>query len=58
MTQFEDLVRGMPVEVAEVNRSLKVLWEQEGNVLTRASLINLAVYSEAPDALSANTQLM
>ena len=58
MTEIQDLVRGMPVEVAQINRSLKVLWEQEGNVLTRASLINLAVYSEAPDALSANTQLM
>ena len=58
MTEFQDLARGMPVEVAQINRSLKALWEQEGNVLTRASLINFAVYSEAPDALSANTQLM
>ncbi len=58
MTEFQDLARGMRVEVAQVNRSLKALWEQEGNVLTRASLINFAVYSEAPDALSANTQLM
>ncbi len=58
MTEFQDLVRGMPVEVGNVNRSLQVLWEQEGNVLTRASLINFAVYSEAPDALSVNTQLM
>jgi glucose-6-phosphate dehydrogenase assembly protein OpcA len=58
MTQIQDLARGMPVEVAQINRSLKALWEQEGNVLTRASLINFAVYSEAADALSANTQLM
>jgi glucose-6-phosphate dehydrogenase assembly protein OpcA len=58
MTEIQDLARGMPVEVAQINRSLKALWEQEGNVLTRASLINFAVYSEAPDALSANTQLM
>jgi len=58
MAEFQDLVRGMPVEVAQINRSLKALWEQEGNVLTRASLINFAVYSEAADALSANTQLM
>ena len=58
MTEIQDLARGMPVEVAQINRSLKALWEQEGNVLTRASLINFAVYSEAADALSANTQLM
>src|SRR3984957_7685518 len=56
--EIQDLVRGMPVDVAQINRSLKALWEQEGTVLTRASLINFAVYSEAPDALSANTQLM
>lgn len=58
MTEIQDLTRGMPVEVAQVNRSLKALWEQEGDVLTKASLINFAVYSEAPDALSVNTQLM
>ena len=48
----------MPVEVAQINRSLKLLWEQEGNVSTKASLINFVVYSEAADALSVNTQLM
>jgi glucose-6-phosphate dehydrogenase assembly protein OpcA len=58
MSEIQDLVRGMPVEVAQINKSLKALWEQEGDVLTRASLINFAVYSEAADALSANTQLM
>jgi glucose-6-phosphate dehydrogenase assembly protein OpcA len=58
MAEFKDLARGMPVEVAQVNRCLKALWEQEGNVLTRASLINFAVYSEAADALSVNTELM
>src|SRR5690348_4743303 len=58
MAQIQDLTRGMPVEVAQINRSLKALWEQEEHVLTKASLINLAVYSEAPDALTVNTQLM
>ena len=58
MAEIQNLARGMPVDVAQVNRSLKTLWEQEGNVLTKASLINFAVYSEAADALSVNTQLM
>src|SRR5438552_8607340 len=58
MAQIQDLTRGMPVEIAQINRSLKALWKQEGHVLTRASLINLAVYSEAPHALTVNTQLM
>jgi glucose-6-phosphate dehydrogenase assembly protein OpcA len=58
MPEMQNLTRGMPVEVSQVNRSLKTLWEQEGAVLTKASLINFAVYSEAADALSVNTELM
>jgi glucose-6-phosphate dehydrogenase assembly protein OpcA len=58
MAEIQDITRGMPIEVAQVNRSLKALWEQEGRLLTKASLINFAVYSEAPDALSFNTELM
>jgi glucose-6-phosphate dehydrogenase assembly protein OpcA len=44
--------------VSKINRSLKRLWEQDAGVLTRASLINFAVYSEASDALNFNTELM
>jgi glucose-6-phosphate dehydrogenase assembly protein OpcA len=58
MPEIHDLVRGTPVEVSQINRRLNELWEQEVDVLTRASLVNFAVYSEAPDALSANTELM
>ena len=49
---------GMPVEIGKIERELKKLWDQGGEVMTRASLINLAVYSEAPDALAANTQIV
>src|SRR5260370_35427595 len=52
------LSRGMPVEVAKINRNLTQLWEQESEQLSTASLVNFAVYSEASDALSFNTQLM
>ena len=52
------LSRGMPVEVSKINRSLTQLWEQESAELSKASLVNFAVYSEASDALSFNTQLM
>ena len=31
MAEIQDLVRGMPVEVGQINRSLKALWEQEGD---------------------------
>jgi glucose-6-phosphate dehydrogenase assembly protein OpcA len=49
---------GMPVEIGEIDRELKKLWEQAGGAVTRASLINLAVYSEEPDSLSRNTEII
>lgn len=47
----------MPVEIGRIERELKKLWDQ-GDEMTRASLINLAVYSEAPDSLARNTQMV
>ena len=49
---------GLPVELGKIERELKKLWDEGGEVMTRASLINLAVYSEAPDSLRVNTQLV
>ncbi len=49
---------GMPVEIGKVDRELKRLWEQDDGTMTRASLINLAVYSEAEDSLGKNTQIV
>ncbi|HEX8679386.1 MAG TPA: glucose-6-phosphate dehydrogenase assembly protein OpcA [Chthoniobacterales bacterium] len=49
---------GLPVELGKIERELKKLWDEGGAVMTRASLINLAVYSEAPDSLRTNTQLV
>ncbi len=37
---------GLPVEVGKIDRELKKLWQQNEGA-TRASLVNLAVYSEA-----------
>src|SRR3712207_9586401 len=54
----ETFATGLPVELGKIERELKKLWEQGGEVMTRASLINLAVYSEAPDSLRTNTQLV
>ena len=54
----EKFAAGMEVEIGQIDRELKKLWEQGGEMMSRASLINLAVYSEAPDSLSANTQLV
>lgn len=48
---------GLPVEIGKIDKELKKLWDQNEGA-TRASLINLAVYSEAPDSLPANTKLI
>ncbi len=54
----ENFSTGVPVEIGKIERELKKLWEQGGEQMTRASLVNLAVYSEAPDSLGRNTQIV
>lgn len=49
---------GLPVEIGKIAKELNKLWEQGEGAMTRASLVNLAVYSEAPDALEENTKLI
>jgi glucose-6-phosphate dehydrogenase assembly protein OpcA len=49
---------GLPVEVGKIDRELKKLWAANAGVKTRASLINLAVYSEASGSLSENTRII
>ena len=54
----ETFSAGIPVEVGQIQRELKKLWDAGDGVMTRASLINLAVYSEAPDSLGTNTAIL
>src|SRR5256885_4569388 len=49
---------GQPVAINEIDAELKKLWQEGEGALTRASLINFAVYSEKPDSLEKNTQLI
>ena len=49
---------GEPVEISEIGRKLKTLWKESEGAMTRASLINLALYSEKPGSLEKNTQLV
>ena len=49
---------GLPVEIGEIDRELSRLWEQSEAGKVRASLVNLVIYSEAPDAIEANTPLL
>jgi glucose-6-phosphate dehydrogenase assembly protein OpcA len=49
---------GLPVAIDRIDRELKKLWSEGEGAMTRASLINLAVYSEEPGSLARNTQLL
>lgn len=49
---------GAPVEIGRIDKELKKLWAEGEGVMTRASLINLAVYSDQQSSLGKNTQLM
>ena len=49
---------GIPVAIGGIERELGILWEESGETKTRASLINLAVYSEEPGSLEKNTAIV
>jgi glucose-6-phosphate dehydrogenase assembly protein OpcA len=49
---------GAPVEIGKIEQELKKLWREGEGAMTRASLMNLAAYSEQPGSLNNNTQLM
>jgi glucose-6-phosphate dehydrogenase assembly protein OpcA len=54
----ETFAPGLPVEIGKIDRALKKLWAESGSEMSRASLINFAVYSEAPGSLPLNTQII
>lgn len=49
---------GIPVEIGRIDRELGSLWESSDDTKTRASLLNLVIYTEDPDALESNTRLI
>jgi len=49
---------GIPVPIGSIERELGRLWKESGESKSRASLINLAIYSEKQDALEANSQII
>ncbi|HMG05397.1 MAG TPA: glucose-6-phosphate dehydrogenase assembly protein OpcA [Chthoniobacterales bacterium] len=54
----ESFSPGLPVEIGKIDRELKKLWAESGSAMTRASLMNLAVYSEEADSLPRNTEII
>src|SRR5438874_2554098 len=53
----ESISLGLPVAIHRIDRELKKLWSEGEGAMTRASMMNLAVYSEEPDSLTRNTQM-
>lgn len=49
---------GLPVEIGRIERELGRLWEDNAETKTRASLMNLAIYTEDPARLQANHELV
>ena len=49
---------GSSVEIGKIEQELKKLWQEGEGAMTRASLMNLAAYSEESGSLNYNTQLM
>ena len=54
----ETVSLGFSVAIDRIDRELKKLWSESEGAMTRASMMNLAVYSEEPDSLTQNTQLL
>jgi glucose-6-phosphate dehydrogenase assembly protein OpcA len=48
---------GVPVQIGKIDQELKRLWREGEAAMTRASLMNLAIYSEEPGSLEKNTKL-
>ena len=49
---------GQEVELSQIEAALKRIWAEGEGAMTRASLINLAVYSEQAESLPDNTALI
>ena len=58
MTAKTTISPGLPVDIGNIERQLGLLWEQADAGRVRASLVNLVIYSEAPDAIATNTPLL
>ena len=58
MPASETYSLGQSVAINDIGSALKKLWQEGEGAMTRASLINLAVYSEKPGSLEKNTQLI
>lgn len=49
---------GLPVEIGKIDQELGKLWEESGDTKTRASLINLAIFTEDFGTVESNSRLL
>ncbi len=49
---------GAPVEIGQIGKALGQLWEETDDTKTRASLTNLAIYTEDLSSVASNTKLI
>ena len=49
---------GQPVEISQISRALKKLWETDAGATTRASLVNFAVVCRGLEAMQRNTAII
>jgi glucose-6-phosphate dehydrogenase assembly protein OpcA len=57
-TEEAPLEAGFPVEIGRIDKELGKLWDEVGDTKTRASLVNLAIFTENADSVAANTDLI
>ncbi|PWU07999.1 MAG: hypothetical protein C5B47_05315 [Verrucomicrobia bacterium] len=51
-------ILGLPVEIGLIEKELGKLWEESAGVKTRASLINLVLYTESAKQIESDTHLI
>jgi glucose-6-phosphate dehydrogenase assembly protein OpcA len=57
-TEQATIEAGFPVEIGRIDKELGKLWDEVGDTKTRASLVNLAIFTEDANSVAANTELI
>ncbi|MEO8206104.1 MAG: glucose-6-phosphate dehydrogenase assembly protein OpcA [Chthoniobacterales bacterium] len=58
MSEATKFSPGIPVEIEKIDKELGRIWEESGDNQTRASHINLAVYTEDCSAIETDTEII
>ena len=58
MPTLDTAAFGQPVEIGQISRALKKLWDTDGGATTRASLVNFAIVCRGIDAMERNTSVI